>query len=1696
MYIAGTYDSDYLSIEFYIVTFLVSVCTNLLLHLYFYRIIRILEKETRNDKLLRLNKYHKWVVTSISSLKVGDIVRLSPQNVCPADILVLDSTEQRMNGKIVMVNERKITGVNNVTRKWPISDKLFPGIEQYAKEIKSVLHGSVEYLDPAESVSEVIGSFKIKGDPKAKSITLDNILFTGSKLHSSGVLGMVLYTGRDTRIYKLNLKNQQLFGTRQHIASPASKYISFVTIFMSIISVLGATLLFLWDKNYDRIAIQQINIVEGRDSTNHFLRYIEILSICGSIIPLALSILKDLSNFIKGYLIQRRTNSILESKTKMNLVSPSVENFLAKQKSLRSVTHSVELPELTPISERFPVNLVGEEPPTRSRFRRGVTGVTRDRTKRFTNLRGLNIGDLQQGSGAEAASELDRKNSVNPSGKEPIQKEGNTTPNAASENKPAETAQKVAESQAANKLSYSPMTFVQISNYPSLSVLGRIDHVFFDKTETLTESNLEVVYLSTWKRTYEVDSDKTNVVYEEFMKNPEAHKCQDIEEESQDFEDGFYSEKSQEFEDELLGNYNEHLFEINPKFTEEIDKIKMPYYMPVPVDYVVNESMRADRSSPMRGNITEADDGFSCITSNRVIKVNSKVEEIIFSKGKLQQADVERLEHLLLHIKKPNATTILPQMSGDLKTSRSSSGSEESFDSDEPQQITSNCLPINTFHSFFYDNHSKSPEMQRMISTLVAFLFCGMDEMKKTYTPSILNNAIAKLLKGVGVEVYFPSDKNLQQRSAGSFINTEFGHALRVETMFGMVDHLQIYGVNPKNSSKPRTSIVLAKKNTTTPQYFLLVRGEQSAMKSIMKMTDEELTSYRNLMAQYKDKRTSRYIFAYKRLTREEVVGYVAQYSQIIKAKKYEVDSINRVAIPLEQNLRFLGSIGVKAKIRKEAFQLMDNLKSAYLKISILSGDDFENTINVTRELGLPPNNLSDLTSYFNINFDSTLRAKPDMIAYIEIIYHMLKSYNYFALNFCLSDTTKEKNKEDAHQILSDLTTLSSEKKRIDNKFKRPMVLSGKAFSLIQSEENLLQYFKILLVFTSSVIGHDLSPNQKSQVVKMIRIECEEIVLSVGDGLNDMGMFNESNVSIQLANDDIPTLQGDLIINKLDIISDLLFSTGFNMFKNLKSVCFMFTLVSVKFAALNAWTFGLNGFSAKLFDTYTVQLFLILLFVQFVFTTALHKPYPNSFMAMNLAAYHEHQIFSARVTLMSSLFFLSVIVELGLIVIISRFFYSQEIYREGMMGGQNEVTFFTLTTMVFNSLFLDYLFWMTSQQIKVVFLGAYIIFFVILMNYHFSVHISDTPEYFVPTVAFSNSIKVSCYLFCFLVPTYFNYIFIAVVKARVLNPVSGVLSQYPSKYKEWKDHVEDTDPIVVPYIKKYIEYNHTPEKLMDRVIRVVRPQLSKTVEPILLKLLLLNVHNFNLGFDHVRNKIIDMRDHLKFIVANSNNHDKFTRMIFILEIIFYSIELSLKVVWISSSNDQKWAILYRQNMIYMIALYGCVLAYIWKRKPKDESLYRIVLSSQIVAFVISCILLLIEILMPTDTLSSNFFPLGINTRLVSSSIPLDFTQSLCLLIGFQGINIYRLIWGHGPVGISISNKYYIAIIVANLVTIAVFLISMKKKYDKNIKINFLSVNRMKTEIGKTRDKLSMLMPKFVWDKINTEGYSSNLLLLT
>lgn len=179
------------------------------------------------SKLAKGKKGKNWVQAAVSELSVGDLVLLKPNTIAPADLLILYTSDKLNSEMIVSVNERKITGMNKVSIKSAICtppesmSSLHLTIEDqnqadfteaclmisstsFIKDACPKLVGQIEYCSPEERVTNVFGSFKLKNDPKAIRITDENILYCGSKLLAAEVIGLVLHTGQDTKVFQQN----------------------------------------------------------------------------------------------------------------------------------------------------------------------------------------------------------------------------------------------------------------------------------------------------------------------------------------------------------------------------------------------------------------------------------------------------------------------------------------------------------------------------------------------------------------------------------------------------------------------------------------------------------------------------------------------------------------------------------------------------------------------------------------------------------------------------------------------------------------------------------------------------------------------------------------------------------------------------------------------------------------------------------------------------------------------------------------------------------------------------------------------------------------------------------------------------------------------------------------------------------------------------------------------------------------------------------------------------------------------------------------------------------------------------------------------------------------------------------------------------------------------------------------------------
>lgn len=99
------------------------------------------------------------------------------------------------------------------------------------------LNAHIEYDSPHPSI-KFSGIFKLDNDPQVSTFTSKNILFAGTKLCSSWIIGVTLYNGQNTKIMSRLIHYMQINSNFSQKKTTISKYLNMISVFGLIISVI------------------------------------------------------------------------------------------------------------------------------------------------------------------------------------------------------------------------------------------------------------------------------------------------------------------------------------------------------------------------------------------------------------------------------------------------------------------------------------------------------------------------------------------------------------------------------------------------------------------------------------------------------------------------------------------------------------------------------------------------------------------------------------------------------------------------------------------------------------------------------------------------------------------------------------------------------------------------------------------------------------------------------------------------------------------------------------------------------------------------------------------------------------------------------------------------------------------------------------------------------------------------------------------------------------------------------------------------------------------------------------------------------------------------------------------------------------------------------------------------------------------
>lgn len=439
--------------------------------------------------------------------------------------------------------------------------------------------------------------------------------------------------------------------------------------------------------------------------------------------------------------------------------------------------------------------------------------------------------------------------------------------------------------------------------------------------------------------------------------------------------------------------------------------------------------------------------------------------------------------------------------------------------------------------------------------------------------------------------------------------------------------------VNSFTKNRARMSFIVQDCSRSN-EYMLVVKGEDISFKgcfNLNKMGNKEFNQYKSMLSDYKVQGLKRIVVATKVLTQEEVEDYLTTYNIICESSREQLEAFESHVMKIETDLTFVGCIGIQQIIRDDALKLLADLKVAKVQCNILSGDSLDNCLNVAKELGMTTASFNDTSTYRFLKFKTEQQGLMDMRRLLDNIYEKIVDQNLETVDYLLGKEREERTSSKKHSQAYPGLNIGmakdepEEKSKAETGIKKTLIISGNAMPVIISSPQLRDYFKTILLFSNTVIGFSMQPSHKACVVRVMK-EVGQRVLAIGDGLNDLAMFNEANVSIQLCNKDVQMSLADIEVGDLNIVRTLIFCLGAKINRNIIFGSILFFWFTLNWSLIEIYFFATNLFSKSLFTTFQAVSIIVIISAVFVGFQFFDDPYSNEFLLTYPKAFLERQI--------------------------------------------------------------------------------------------------------------------------------------------------------------------------------------------------------------------------------------------------------------------------------------------------------------------------------------------------------------------------------------------------------------------------------------------------------------------------------------
>ena len=302
-----------------------------------------------------------------------------------------------------------------------------------------------------------------------------------------------------------------------------------------------------------------------------------------------------------------------------------------------------------------------------------------------------------------------------------------------------------------------------------------------------------------------------------------------------------------------------------------------------------------------------------------------------------------------------------------------------------------------------------------------------------------------------------------------------------------------------------------------TKLFRVYFRGNDEHMRKLINF-EGQIGRYEGCINYNNLKGLKSHVFASKPVSEKDAKEICKDYSAAMKTSLDQELKLSKIAKSIEANLEFEAVVGFKNSLKEDSIVTINSLRDLGINVHVLTGDNFEHSLMVAHSLRLfGPDHLIE---YSHLEFNSTDHGMGQIKRILDDI-----TKSVLLLN--------RRTKNTLHQNLKKANTLEESKAN----FKTiNIVISGTTVDFICANEYFKEHFKFILEFTNTIVGYNLSPTNKAEIVKLFR-HLGRVTLACGDGYNDVNMLQASNISFQMISNLSGTQFGDIVVNNLLCIS-------------------------------------------------------------------------------------------------------------------------------------------------------------------------------------------------------------------------------------------------------------------------------------------------------------------------------------------------------------------------------------------------------------------------------------------------------------------------------------------------------------------------------------------------------------------------------